>query len=335
LVGSVTQAALDPLKSQQIMRFEDQSVELRARFFNVRETRPASHIYLLLDNGCPVSPEHPLHAKQLGLREVKRESAKLGRTPSSLPLEWQPTLSQIYRAGEHGYQDEALIDLSLSAAVERCDSVNGAYVAAWIASGLGPQALAAHLLRGGEVFDSHQGRRHDMPLFQPHRMALLADDPDSQAFLRSYLAPIHSWSFVDCASTLRTVTMTDSPAEPERASPRLTLAQCRMQARMPMARRVVLGIRKADSDIPAHAERTIDALLVEADRQGLSHPEDVVFFALNSLSLSPQWHAHPQARRLIEQSRDDGAPLAGLFSELSDDALDDIGRYGLLSERPT
>jgi hypothetical protein len=309
------------------MSSDDQAVELRARFFSVRETRPADHIYLLLDDASPVAPNHPLQIQQLTAREIKRERIRVDRRPASPHPEWQPHLLQFYRSGENGYADEELIDLSLSTAVERCASINGAYVAAWIATELSPPALSAHLLHSGEIFDSHRGRRHDVPLYQPHRMALLADDSESLSFLRSYLEPIHSWTFVDAAAALRTITFTAPHATQLTLSKHLPLAQCRAQARVPAAKRVMLGIRKAGLVVPGHPERVIDALLLQAERHGLSHTEDLVFFALNGLSLSPAWHAHPRAKQLIALSRDEGAPLSGLFGELSDDELEAIGRY--------
>lgn len=308
------------------MVLEEQISELRAKFFAIRETRPASHIYCLLDNDCPVSPDHPLHAGQLEKREVKRERALVGEGASTLPPEWQPALLQLYRAGERGYVDEELIALSVTCATERCQSINGAYVAAWIASDLGPTDLAAHLHRSGEIFDSHQSQRRYLPFFQPHRMALLADDPESKSFLHVYLAPIHSWSFVDVAGTLRTI-IPERPEAPTPSIGRVPLSQCRKQSRVAMARRVVLGIQKAGIKISDHTESAIDSHLVEADRQGVRHAEDLVFFALNSLSLSSRWHEHPRARQLIQQCRDDDAALAGLFSELSDEALAEIGDY--------
>jgi hypothetical protein len=312
---------------EQMVGTSDQGAELRAKFFNVRETRPASHIYVLLDNAYPVGPDHPLHPIQLAARPIARERATVTLRPGSVADEWQPTLMQLYRAGENGYVDEELIDISLAAAVERRASINGAYVAAWIASDLATIQFAAQLARNCEVFDSHSARRRQIPLYEPHRMALLLDDPQARDFLHSYLSKTRLWSFIDAAGELRTITSLDSTSVPEHAGQRLSLAQCRMQPRVALARQVLMGLTKAELAVPPNAEHAIDALLMEADGLGLSHAEDVIFFALNCMSVSSEWHEHPQARRCIAQSRDDGAPLAGLIGELPDAVLDEIGHY--------
>lgn len=310
------------------MAFDDIGAELRACLFNVRETRPDSHIYLLLDNGCPVSGDHPLHSAQLATRDVKRECVGVRQARAPSAEEWQPLLVRLFCAGEHGYQDENLIDLSVESAIDRCASINGSYVAAWIATDLAPRALADRLARCNEFFDSHHGRQQTLPMHQPHRIGLLCEDADAKAFLSVYLSAIHLWAFVDAAGSLRTISSTDSPAAREPTTKHLPLSHCRVQARVPMARRVLLGLRKAELDVPPRAEGVIDALLVHAGRQGLTHAEDIVFFALNSLTLSPNWHAHPQAQKFIGMSRDDAAPLAGLFSELPDETLEAIARHG-------
>lgn len=300
--------------------------QLKTKFFEVRELNSKSNIYLLLDCANPVGRDDPLHLQQLLAREVQRENTRIGRQSEGDDAQWQPILWPIFRAGESGYADEQLIELSLYSAIDRCASVNGSYVAGWIASDLWLSALGSHLLRAGEIFDTHQGRRRDIFIYEPHRMALLVDDDASQAFLSSYLAPMDYWGFVDVAGQLREIQgliPTDGTARSDRHLP---LSQCRSQARVSLARQALLGARKAGITIPPNAERSIDLILAEAERQGLTDAEDKIFFALNSLSLSTQWHAHPEAQKLIRLSAVGGRPLAWLFSEMPEELLNEIGR---------
>lgn len=309
----------------------DQADELRSKLFNLRETRPASHIYLLLNNACPVAPGHPLHPLELDKRPEKRERAQLPQQAAFTTAvdEWQPFVLQFYRAGENGYVDEELLDLALSTALAQCTSINGAYVAAWIATELDPRALALRLTSNCELFDSHHGRRHRIPLYEPHRMALLLDEPEAQLFLGQFLKQLHLWSFISASGELRTITSVDQATTQDAPMARpLSLTLCRAQARTSLARLAILGLVKAGVPIPSHAERRIDALLFSADKLGLSHEEDVIFFVLNGLTLSALWHEHPQARRCIERSRNEGAPLAGLMAQLPDEVLDEIGHHG-------
>jgi hypothetical protein len=303
------------------------SAELRALFFNVRETRPASHIYVLLDNACPVSSDHALHADSVSNRTVQRDRLHVGDAGASPEaLAWQPMLLQLHRSGESGYADDELIELTWQNATERCASINGAYVAAWIASDQAIDALASHLARNSDVFDLSQGRKHKMQLHQPYRMALLSNSSEAGAFLSSHLRGIHAWMFVDAASALRTIKVDSTLADAERA-PHPPLSLCRALQRVPMGRRVLLGMKKAELPVPDNAEQVIDDLLVIADKKGLTHAEDVIFFALNTLTLSPAWYDHPQARALIQRSSEDSAPLVGLFSELPRETVEEIGTY--------
>lgn len=306
-------------------------VELRAKLFNLRETRPASHIYLMFDNARPVAAAHPLHPDQLAARPIKRQRVALpsaGLAPED--AQWSPFLLQFYCAGENGYADEDLLDLALETAGAQCASVNGCYVVGWVASELEPDALAAHLRSGCAVFDSAQARRRQMPLYEPHRMALLLDEPDAQPFIRHFLRATHLWAFIDSAGRLRSVTFPEGTrAVDHQAGARAPgLAMCRAQSRVPLARLALLGLVKAGVDIPAHVERRIDTLLVSAAAQGLAHDEDVVFFVLNGFTLQDRWFEHPEARRCIHLSRTESAPLCGLMAELPDEVLDEIGQHG-------
>jgi hypothetical protein len=312
---------------RQSMDYQRSSAELRALLFNIRETRPASHIYVLLDNACPVSANHALHPDGLSRRAVARDRVSVGgESGSPESLAWRPTLLQIYRAGESGYVDDDLVEQTWRTAVERCASINGAYVAAWIAADEPTDTLATRLARSSEVFDLSRGRKHNLHLHEPHRMALLSSSTEATAFLATHLKSIHAWIFVDAAGALRSV-KTDSPPAGAETAFHPPLSMCRALQRVAMARQVLLGVKKAELPVPDHAEQIIDGLLVVAERHGLTHAEDVIFFSLNTLSLSPEWYEHPQAQALIQRSSKEGAPLVGLFGELPHDVIEEIGAY--------
>lgn len=252
----------------------------------------------------------------------------MARMPGSAGAnDWQPMLLQFYEAGENGYVDEALLELSLAAACERHASINGAYMAAWVGTELDPPALAAHLARNCEQFDLSLGRRRRLPLYEPYRMALLIDDPAAADFVQRFLTGMPLWAFVDGAGALRTLFATSALGQPATRGGHMSLDICSAQRRVSLARLALLGVVKVGAIIPAQIERKLNALLVAAEGLGLTDAEDIVFFALNGVSLSPQWHLHPVAERCIARTVKERAPLAGLLAELSDAELDEIGAH--------
>jgi hypothetical protein len=306
------------------MQDQDPSAELRALFFNLRETRPQSHIYVVLDNACPVSPDHALSPESLPLRSIKRDYALVGGSEGPDAAQWALGLLQLCRSDENGYIDEELIDLSLQTALDRRTSINGAYVAGWVATDLDIHALAAQIDRRATMFDLSSGQSRKLRLHEPYRMALLLGNAQAPSFLASHLQGLHSWMFVDTSGHIRRINA-DQFSEPTLHRP--TLDMCRALHRVAMGRRVVMAMIKADIAMPEHAELTIDDLLVLAQEHGLSHAEDMIFFALNALTLERSWYEHPQARRLLEQVRQEGAPLVGLFNELPPEVVEQIAAY--------
>ena len=125
-----------------------------------------------------------------------------------------PRLVQLYGAGESGYADEPMLDLTLKSAVTRCRSVNGACVAGWMCSEASPAKAADYLARSGTMFDVSKGRQRYLPVFEPYRMALLADDPQAESFLQRWLGPFIHWMFIDTCGTVQTYlgTPTAQPA---------------------------------------------------------------------------------------------------------------------------
>ncbi|PLC01433.1 hypothetical protein CY658_32135 [Variovorax sp. RO1] len=299
--------------------------QLRAKFFQWREVYPHAHIYALLDLNCPVAPYDELHPSHLSQRPMERHIEPVHRPDLAHEIELLPQLLQLYVAGEHGYADEALIDLMLDSAVARCRSVNGAYVAGWLCSDASPAAVARHLSKAGVVFDKSQARQRYLPFFEPYRLALLADDPAAAGFLRRWLGPVRHWVLVDTAGALKIVSAS-SPDDAESAVS-LGLEQFASQARIATARFVVMALTRSGITIATQPELRIDAAIRSATHSGLSRTEDIVFYALNVFTLGSRWAEHPQAAQLIRQvagAPDDQVGLAQLVAALPDVVLDEI-----------
>jgi hypothetical protein len=281
--------------------FSQQLEQLRAHFFQWKEVNPGANIYVLLDQNRPVAEHDELHGSQLQKREIKRATKAvlrpdLAHDPATLPL-----LLQLFVAGENGYADEALLGLTLRNAVLRCRSVNGAYVAGWMCSDAGIDTLAAHLAKSGVVFALGEGRRQFVPMFEPYRMALLADDKNAGAFLSQWFGPIKQWMFVDTAGALRVVGPSTEAAS-DNSPPSLRQEHFAAQARINVARFVVMALERNRVQLVTQPERRIDNAIAQAQAQGLRETEDLIFYALNTFTLSKDWSAHPKAAALIRQT---------------------------------
>lgn len=299
--------------------------QLRAQFFQWREVHPKAHIYLLLDLNCPVAQHHELHPSNLSQRPIQRHIEPVYRADLAHEAELLPQLLQLYVAGEHGYPDEELIDLTLECAIARSRSVNGAYVAGWLCSDALPAALARHLSKSGVVLDKSQARQRYMPFFEPYRLALLADDPAAAGFLRRWLGPVRHWALIDTASALKIVSA-PSQDHSESSMP-LSREQFASQARIGTARLVVMALTRSGINVATQPELQIDNAMRQAFHRGLHRTEDIVFYGLNVLTLGSRWAEHPQAAdliRLAANASDDQAGLAQLVAALPDVVLDEI-----------
>jgi hypothetical protein len=308
---------------------------LLADWFEVREAHSQCHIYLLLDDACPVAADSLLHETCLQTRPVVRERMRVGAAPGDSAFDWRPIAVQLCAPGENGYPDELLIGLSVACALERAASINGAYVAAWVATDKPLPRFAAHVERCTQVFDMHAGRSRKLPLYQPHRMELLAAHAQPIGALAALLQGVHRWWFVDAAGELRSVhpTLPASDGPAQRPALRIGNVQGAMQARVAMARRVLVGLREAGIDVPQNPALTIDGFLSLAEQAGLRNAEDQVLFVLNSVSMSPEWHDHPAARAAIRTCLEEDAPLAGILTELDDATVEAISTH-LTQEAP-
>jgi len=299
--------------------------QLRAQFFQWREVHPKAHIHALLDLNCPVAQYDELHPSNLSQRPIERHMETVHRPDLAHEPELLPQLLQLHVAGEHGYPDEALIDLTLECAVARCRSVNGAYVAGWLCTDALPTAAARHLAKSGVVLDKSQARQRYLPFFEPYRLALLADDPAAAGFLRRWLGPIRHWALIDTAGELKVISAPQQD-DSEHTAP-LGREQFASQARIATARFVVMAMTRAGIAMPSQPELRIDAAMRQASGGGLHRTEDIVFYALNVFTLGPRWAEHPQAADLVRQvasAPDDQPGLAQFIAALPDAVLDEM-----------
>ena len=296
---------------------------LHAAFYQYREVESDSHIYVLLDPNHPVAPYHPLQPEQLAKREAPRTTEIVLRPDLAHEPQVCPRLVQLYRAGEHGYVDEALVDLTIECAEQRCASVNGAYVSAWIVSPAEPSRIAKHLASAGVVFDLGKGKQRYVPLFEPARTALvIANMPPAPQ--RSWLSPAKHWLYVDAAGMLQIL---DTPAETLWQPLRLAPEHFAAMSRLDQARFVLMALVNSGA-VPEHQpEMAIDHAVKDAHEQGLMQTEDVVFFALNHFTLGERWCSHPAARNAIKQAASGVLRLTTAMQALSDDVLDSIAEH--------
>jgi hypothetical protein len=314
--------------------FSEIKGELLADWLTVREAHAQCHIHVLLDDACPVAIDHPLHDRSLQSRPVVRHRMRVGGDPVDPAQDWRPIALQLYEPGDNGYPDESLIELSVECALERAASINGAYVAAWVATEQPVASFAAHLERCTHVFDMHAGRRRKLPFYQPHRMELLTAEQEPPPASTALLQGVYRWSFLDASGELRSVV---APTQPPGVSMppalRIGKTQGAMQSRVSLARRVLLGLREADIDVPANPAITIDRFLRWGVEMGLRDAEDLIFFVLNCVSMSPLWHQHPAAQAAIRTSVKDQVPLAGVLDELDDPTLEAMAAQGAPGEQ--
>ena len=187
-----------------------------------------------------------------------------------------------------------------------------------------PLSKAAHLAKSGVVFAMGEGRRQFVPMFEPYRMALLADDKSAGAFLSQWFGPIKHWIFVDTAGAFRVV---GPLAEAASGGSPLSLHQEHFaaQARISVARFVVMALERNRVLLVTQPERRIDNAIAQAQAQGLRETEDLIFHALNTFTLSKDWSAHPKAAALIRQTvANPELRLAEQMSALPDDVLNEI-----------
>ena len=76
--------------------------------------------------------------------------------------------------------------------------------------------------------------------------------------------------------------------------------------------------------VPVDCEIKIDQALSLAYAQGLIEIEDVIFFAMNQLTLSKRWYLHPSVIDCLARARAGDQSLADGIEALPDDVLDEL-----------
>lgn len=299
---------------------------LYAEWFEVREAHQDYHIHVILDPNHPVAPFDILHPSHLLARKPKVRWSRIERPDFQHDPDICPLLVTVFTPGDHGYPDEALLDETIDRAIERSASVNGAYVCGWVACAANADALASQIAARCVVANPLTGRRV-LPWFEPHRLALITED--NADILPSLLPQGTRWWFIDAAATVRSVSAPEADAAQPASIQRLH-ALWAQHDRIADARRVLMALKKAEQSIPERPETTLDGLVRLANEQGLRGQQDVIFFVLNSLTLSPAWYKHPSVQSILQDSRGGGEDsLADAVAALPDVVLDEITSYGI------
>ncbi|ULX51414.1 hypothetical protein A9P79_05585 [Cupriavidus taiwanensis] len=317
------------------------SDQLRRELFQAREVNAEHYIHVVLDPNHPVALFDSLHPDHLGERVPSVKSYRSMRADLQHQLDLCPLVVTLFSPGDRGYRDERLLQETVENAVSRCASVNGSYVCGWAATTCDGEELAKRMA-ASTVFSHLLSGRRVLPWFEPHRLALLVERYPSFAWRR--LAGISSWWFVDMAQQLRVV----SPPEGERndfidsqnslppMSAREIHAVWEDQTRIREGRLVAMAMRKAALPLPNFPEVAIDKAVSLAHEIGLHGEQDVVFFAMNSLTLSQEWFRHPVVQAALETlASTDDLTLVEILAGQSDAVLDEIALYETSGRAPT
>lgn len=295
--------------------------DLRDRLFDRIDGRPDKAVVAFMDTNRPVAPENELHPNRLANRVPAPELVAVPREDYLSDESLHPRLLVLREAGDRGYRDESLLRLTLDCAQRRRTSINGAYVCGWLIIDAPVGEVAAQLRRSLVVNDAFADKRRVVPLFEPHRM-VLASQMASPQWLARWLGSISSWFLIDVCGQLREIRPVLHDVEQPGELPDAEFWKA--QSRVPRARQVLLALTKAGQAIPVDCEFRIDQALRAACREGLSEAEDVIFFAVNHMTLEPEWHVHPAIRGCIEKAKSGEAMLTDSVTSLPDHVLNEL-----------
>ncbi|MCE7525098.1 hypothetical protein [Alloalcanivorax xenomutans] len=277
---------------------------------------PAYRAFVLLDPNHPVAAGHPLHIEQLENRAGEALTA-IPRADASHDRSRWPRLLALSGTQGRSELDDALLSASWRCADERKASVHGAYVSGWIVSDASADTLADGI--GQRLVFSRGGKKVLLPLFEPYRLALAMSTLES-ALWTAWLGRIRGWFFLDAAGRLRAT----GPMETERAS-RLPppsgafpAAFWQAQDRVHQGQRVLNALMKSGAALPEEYEQRIHRALEKAEARGLRHKEDTEVYALNELTLFPDWHRHPAVQQCVADAAAGKGRLASLMAALPD-----------------
>lgn len=324
----LSQLWLVHLHAGQDMTTGSDSEEVFEALLKLCELHQDCHVYVLLDRNCPVVDTHELHEAKLAKRAIQRLQVPVLRPDFAHEPETLPSLMLLRQADEHGWVDEELVRATVDCALQRCASVNGAYVAGWLLSQASPNDIARHLCSAGVVFDMGQGRTRYLPYFEPHALALVHAHSDATA-LPAWLGPVQCWGYVDLLGQLKALQLPKDVPVRTGAKPKPTAKLMAALSRRKLARSIAAHAG-AQSLPPRQPEATLDDMIERAHAEGLSRTEDIVLHALNALAFGMHWSSHPLARQAIAKAAKGAeAPrLSDLLDALSDEQLNELAGAG-------
>lgn len=316
--------------------------QLRRELFQARELNAEHHIHVVLDPNHPVAPFDSLHPDHLRTRVPSATIHRVDRPDLKHEPDLCPLIVTLYKPGDRGYRDESLLQETVENALSRCASVNGAYVCGWVATTWDGEKLAKRIAASTVVSHPLTGRRV-LAWFEPHRLALL--ERRHPEIAERFLSEVSSWWFVDMTQGLRRVSpesevheehANDPPTTDRPMSPQQVHAVWAEQDRIREGRLVAMAMRKAGIPLPASPEPMIDDAVHRAHECGLRGEQDVVFFAMNSLTLSAEWFEHPVVKAaLSEIASGEELTLADTLAAQPDAVLDEIASYKTTGRTPT
>lgn len=288
--------------------------DMGERLAAIHTAYPTHFIYALLDRRNPPEPAHLLSADNL----VQHESAPVVQTVARPDLARQPRkcplLVQVVGPEKRTHADLELRDALIDQASQP-SGVNSAYMCGWLVSAVPIKRLATQLARTVVVQDDYRGARHTVALFEPHRLALLADTVDSRV-INAWLGLIDMWLFTDAAGRLRTIE--PDPQQPckQRTTVTLSATQGAAQSRIPHIRQAIAAAHKLSDALPARPEVAANSAFERADTAGLTTTEDRITYVVNHLVWPSGWQTQPEVSACIAAVARNEARLADQLAAL-------------------
>lgn len=301
-----------------------ETFDLREHLWSLMEEHGAPWVYALLDCNHPVAPDNPLHPARLKGRLPAAELAPILRPDRRSSPDTSPQLLVLRAPYCSGWVDEDLLKLTLTCALAKRTSINGAYVCGWLVAADPPLQMAQQVAQS-MLWRSPSSQRYVLPWFEPYRWTMLADSPTFRAKLHQTVTGLRSWSWINCAGHLCEQPQSVHTAE-SRTSDSVVMDtdDWHGQQRVGLARQVLLALQKADAPLLRETEKFIDTALKGAESNGLKHLEDILCFAVQCVLMGPHWYRAPQARVCIQHANQGDTLLADSLDALDDKTIERI-----------
>lgn len=291
--------------------------ELTSKLFVALEGGVGRTVVALLDPNCPVASSNPLHISNLAARDPKPRLHFIERRDRLTDPEAHPFFVVLRSAEDRGYPDPALLQLSLECALQRCSSVNGAYISGWLVVSRPPSEVVRNISKKIISVDLISSKRRVNPFFEPHRLMIAAHYGGS-GWLHWWLEDIVSWIFLSAAGRLIEL---NGMKQVFTRDANQSIQFWEAQSRIWQSRSVLVSLHKAGLKIPEGAELSIDQAIIDAHALGLSAFEDIVLFALNQLTLVKGWAEHPLVQVCLSNAASGDVTLADGLIALPDSVL--------------